>query len=363
MKDKTVAILESRMRDHIASLVRKYGGTPFSAPALAEIPDVDPAQIDELIRDWNSTPPDIFIFQTGVGPRALFAATGSLGLTDVLLRLLESAQAVVRGPKPTAVLHSRKARIDRAASNPFTTHEVLAEMRKTPLRGKRVVVQRYGETNRELQAALESEGAEVIEIVTYRWGLPEDTTPLLRLIDALGRDKIDLVAFTSASQASNLFTVRPSGAHDGSRLPNRRRHTIVVHQSSSFPARKDEPPQPPPIPVLALGKRAACPARTPHEASIAANPSGHAPPQVIGSQGAIGCSRQIGSVWEGYANSGRRPRHAFQEPREKGTGGSRTTGSPCAAAIISAISSPSRSVSAGWPIAPSCPFLPVHTSK
>jgi hypothetical protein len=28
---------------HIASLVRKYGGTPFSAPALAEIPDVDAA--------------------------------------------------------------------------------------------------------------------------------------------------------------------------------------------------------------------------------------------------------------------------------------------------------------------------------
>jgi uroporphyrinogen-III synthase len=33
------------------------------------------------------------------------------------------------------------------------------------------------------------------------------TTPLLQLIDALGRDEIDLVAFTSASQASNLFTV------------------------------------------------------------------------------------------------------------------------------------------------------------
>jgi hypothetical protein len=42
MKGKTVAILESRMHDHIASLVRKYGGTPFSAPTLAEIPDVDP---------------------------------------------------------------------------------------------------------------------------------------------------------------------------------------------------------------------------------------------------------------------------------------------------------------------------------
>src|SRR2546430_2457820 len=167
MKDKTVAILESRLRDHVASLVRKYGGTPFSAPALAEIPDVDPAHIRELIRDWNSAPPAIFILQTGVGTRALSAATDSLGLTDVLLRLLDAAQVVVRGPKPATVLHSRKVRIDRAAGDPFTTHEVLAEMHGTPLRGKRVVVQRYGETNRQLQAALESEGTEVTAIVTY----------------------------------------------------------------------------------------------------------------------------------------------------------------------------------------------------
>jgi len=207
MKDKTVAILESRVRDHIASLVRKYGGTPFSAPALAEIQEVDPAHIHELIRDWSSTPPDIFVFQTGVGTRAVFAATDSLRLTGVLLRILDAAQVIARGPKPAMVLRSRKVRIDRAASDPFTTHEVLAEMHDIPLRGKRIVVQRYGETNHELQAALESSGAEVIEIVTYRWALPEDTAPLLRLVDALGRGEIDLVAFTSASQASNLFTV------------------------------------------------------------------------------------------------------------------------------------------------------------
>src|ERR1700746_1545735 len=73
MKDKTVAILESRVRDQIADLVRKYGGTPVWAPALAEAPDVDPAHIEQLIRNWDLEPPEIFIFQTGVGTRAMFA--------------------------------------------------------------------------------------------------------------------------------------------------------------------------------------------------------------------------------------------------------------------------------------------------
>ena len=215
MKDKTVAILESRAGDRVASLIRKYGGTPFLAPALAEVPDVDPERIRALIGDWESTPPDIFIFQTGVGTRALFAATDSMELTPALLRVLEASKIVVRGPKPTAALGARKVRIDLSADDPFTTHEVLAQLH-LPLRGKRVVVQRYGETNRELEATLESEGAEVVEIATYRWAVPEDTAPIVRLIDALGRDEIDLVAFTSASQASNLFAVAQRNGKEAS---------------------------------------------------------------------------------------------------------------------------------------------------
>ncbi|HEV2041702.1 MAG TPA: uroporphyrinogen-III synthase, partial [Casimicrobiaceae bacterium] len=216
MKDKTVAILESRAGDRVASLIRKYGGTPFLAPALAEVPDVDPERIRALIGDWESTPPEIFIFQTGVGTRALFAATDSMGLTPALLRVLEASKIVVRGPKPTAALGARKVRIDLSADDPFTTKEVLAQLHAAPLRGKRVVVQRYGETNRELEATLESEGAEVVEIATYRWAVPEDTAPIVRLIDALGRDEIDLVAFTSASQASNLFAVAQRNGKEAS---------------------------------------------------------------------------------------------------------------------------------------------------
>lgn len=207
MKDKTVAILESRAREQMAELVRKRGGRPFSAPALAEAPETDPDRLRLLIHGWRSAPPSIFIFQTGVGTRAFFEAADRLGLAEDLQRMTAAALVVARGPKPAAVLRARGVRIGRAAAEPYTTREVLAEIQDAPLGGKRVAVQRYGESNRELRAALEAAGAQVDEIITYRWALPGDTAPLRQLIGALGRSEIDLVAFTSAAQAANLFTV------------------------------------------------------------------------------------------------------------------------------------------------------------
>jgi uroporphyrinogen-III synthase len=207
MKDKTIAILESRGGGQIAALVEKYGGTPVLAPALAEIPEAEPARIEALIRSFAASPPAIFIFQTGVGTRALFDTADSLKLTPALLQVLEQAHVVARGPKPAAVLRARKVRIDYLAGEPFTTSEVLSGLRGIGLHGKCAAVQRYGETNRELQAALEHAGAQVIEIATYRWAVPQNKTPLLNLIDALSRSEADAVMFTSAVQAANLFAV------------------------------------------------------------------------------------------------------------------------------------------------------------
>ncbi|HSH72118.1 MAG TPA: uroporphyrinogen-III synthase [Methylophilaceae bacterium] len=208
MKDKTIAILENRTGEQFADLVRKYGGTPFRSPALAEIPDIDPVLIAELIKAWQVDLPDIFIFQTGVGVKALFAATDALGITEPLLQVLASTMIVVRGPKPTAVLRSRSVRIDLTAQDPYTTAEVLVELdAATSIAGKRIVVQRYGDTNLELQAALEARGAQVSEITTYRWSLPENTQPMIDLMDALDAGKIDVVCFTSASQVYNLFAL------------------------------------------------------------------------------------------------------------------------------------------------------------
>lgn len=207
MKDKTIAILENRSGEQLADLVRKYGGTPFPAPALAEIPDIDPVLIAQLIEDWRTKQPDFFIFQTGVGVKALFATTDTLGITEQFLQILASAVIAVRGTKPTAALRSRNVRIDLPASEPYTTTEVLATLDAYAIKDKLVVVQRYGDTNWELQKALEERGARVAEIATYRWSLPENIKPMVDLMDALDDDAVDMVCFTSASQVYNLFTV------------------------------------------------------------------------------------------------------------------------------------------------------------
>jgi uroporphyrinogen-III synthase len=207
VKGKRIAVLESRFGEHLAGLLEKHGGIVLRAPALAEEADLNPEAIRQLIGEWALHPVKLAIFQTGVGTRALFEAAQSMELTDQLLALLARCTVVVRGPKPTAILRSRGVRIDISADPPYTTSEVLQAILAIDLAGERVLVQRYGETNAELDAGLKSRGVEVVELPTYRWALPADTEPLKRLLDALKKGEIDAVVFTSAAQVRNLFTV------------------------------------------------------------------------------------------------------------------------------------------------------------
>ena len=207
MKGRTIAFLESRLADHLAELIARRGGIPVSAPALREEPVVDPDAIAELMRDLVQRPPTLAIFQTGVGTRALFATTDALQLTATLMTLLAGTLVAARGPKPTAVLRQRGVRIDFSAADPFTTAEVIDAIAGITLANETVLVQRYGETNEPLNAALEARGAKVLEVPTYRWALPDDTQPLRALMDRLDRAEIDAVVFTSASQVRNLMTI------------------------------------------------------------------------------------------------------------------------------------------------------------
>lgn len=214
MKGQTVALLESRLGSQLADLIRRHGGVPLQAPALAEVPDVDDDFIRRFVADLGRTPARVAIFQTGVGTRALFSATDKLGVSETLRDLLSRMTVIARGPKPVGVLRSRSVRIDHAVDEPFTTEEVLAVLKGVALKGERVMVQRYGGRNVRLAEALTQLGAEVAEIPTYRWAMPEDTAPLARLVDALEKGEVAACVFTNAMQAHHLFEVASREGRD-----------------------------------------------------------------------------------------------------------------------------------------------------
>lgn len=205
MIGKTIAILENRYGEELATLLTKRGALAMRAPALVEIPDMDAQYIARLVTELEAALPGAFIFQTGVGAQALFQATDRLGITERLLAVLANTKVVARGPKPVGPLRSRGVRIDLNAKDPYTSAEVLQAMRDIPLAGATVVIQRYGDANAELDHALEARGARVVEVPVYRWALPQDTKPMVELLDALALGRVDAVAFTNAAQVRNLF--------------------------------------------------------------------------------------------------------------------------------------------------------------
>lgn len=207
MIGKTVAILEHRYGEELATLLTKHGALAMRAPALAEVPDMDAQYIAHLVSELEAAPPGAFVFQTGVGTQALFQATDKLGITERLLAVLARTRVVARGPKPVGPLRARGVRIDLNARDPYTSAEVLQAMRDIPLVGSTVVIQRYGGANAELDHALEARGARVVEVPVYRWALPEDTKPMVELLDALALGRVDAVAFTNAAQVHNLYAL------------------------------------------------------------------------------------------------------------------------------------------------------------
>ena len=252
MKSKVVAILETRAGAHLAELVARRGGVPLLAPALEELPDIDPQALRSMLAQWRAEPFKICIFQTGVGTRALFAATDAANWTAELQERLAASIVVVRGPKPIGELNARGVRIDIKAASPFTTEMVLEALAEIAVAGASILVQRYGETNEALAAGLRSRGATVQEIATYRWALPADTQPLLKLLEMLSVGGVDAVVFTSAVQIHNLYSMAEKAGSAADLAKNLNRSIVasigpvcsrVLRQYGVAPAFEANPPK------------------------------------------------------------------------------------------------------------------------
>ena len=199
----TVGITADRRSNEQAELLKRRGATVRHGPTIATHYLASDAALREATLEVIRRRPDYVVATTGIGVRAWFEAAQSWGLGAELLAALEPARAVARGPKAAAALQVASERVD----------EVIELLTAQPLAGALVAFQQYGDRNECAVDALRSEGAEVIEVPVYRWRLPEEEQPALRLTEAACAGQLDAVTFTSAPAAVNLMTIAERHGH------------------------------------------------------------------------------------------------------------------------------------------------------
>ncbi|MBI4526957.1 MAG: uroporphyrinogen-III synthase [Deltaproteobacteria bacterium] len=215
-----VVSFESRRAAEMAKLIRRYGGDPIMAPSVREVPLSENTAAFDFLRELEAGRLDLAIFLTGVGTRALVEAISSQYPRERLTAALSRIRLVARGPKPAAALKELGLVPHIRIPEPNTWREVLSELdANVELREKRVAIQEYGITNKELIAGLEARGAEIMRVPVYRWMLPQDLEPLRGAIRRMVATEVDVALFTNATQVMHLFQV---AEQEGFHLPLRR---------------------------------------------------------------------------------------------------------------------------------------------
>jgi len=207
LNGKVIAYVESRMRSEMGSLIERNGGIPYAAPVLQEIYLKDSPELQQLIDDICQGSVEVVVLITGVGTQALVETAASMGRQEEFIGALDQRTIIARSPKPARILRKHKIHIDLMPPEPYTSEELLAAVDPVAFKGRRVAVQAYGAPNNVLTQGLSKLGADVSEFTVYNWGLPEDTAPVLQLIEDLAGEKINALAFTSQPQVGNLLEI------------------------------------------------------------------------------------------------------------------------------------------------------------
>jgi len=201
-----VAAFESRMAVEMTRLIERYGGHPLVAPALRELPIQDnPAALRFGARLIEGRV-DVLVLMTGVGTTALFDILKSRHPMSSIMVGVKQTAIVARGPKPVAALKVLGIAPALVVPEPNTWVDVVSTLDEyRPVKGLRVAVQEYGSSNPEFLEALMARGADVFPVPVYKWGLPEDLTPLRLVLADLLAGTIPVMLITNAAQIDHVM--------------------------------------------------------------------------------------------------------------------------------------------------------------
>lgn len=191
-----------RAGEQIAMLERR-GATVLHGPAIRTHPVTVDGRLAGALDDLIAHPPDVTVLSTGIGVRGVVEAAEVLGRAEALIDALARSRVFVRGPKAHGAAVTVGLPVAWGTPSGVSS-EILAELRRSGIAGVRVALQLDGARSQPLADALVELGADVVPIPVYRWSLPDDPGPALRLAQAVADGRVDAVTFTARPQIESL---------------------------------------------------------------------------------------------------------------------------------------------------------------
>ncbi len=198
-----VGVTADRRHEEQIELLRRRGARVVHAPTMRTRPLGPDDELGEAIEAVIEQRPEVIVLSTGIGVRGWLEAAEALGWADELRRVIGEARLVARGPKAAGAAASEGWQLDWQAPTATAT-EVVEHLCDTGVDGRRVAALLDGRSAPVLAEQIRALGAEVVAVPVYRWELPDDVEPVLRLIDLIVDGGVDAVTFTSSPSIWNL---------------------------------------------------------------------------------------------------------------------------------------------------------------
>jgi uroporphyrinogen-III synthase len=207
---------DRRAAEQIAMLERR-GATVLHGPAIRTHPVAVGGDLAAALDAVIARPPEVTVLSTGIGVRGVIEAAEVLGRAEALVEALAGSRVYARGPKAHGAAVTVGIPVHWSSPS-GVSGEILAELGRSGIAGVRVAVQLDGARHQPLAETLRDLGADVVAVPVYRWSLPEDTGPAVRLVQAVAERRVDAVTFTARPQVESLCEIAETeGLLDGLR--------------------------------------------------------------------------------------------------------------------------------------------------
>ena len=201
----SIGITAAPRREEFGASLERRGARIVYAPAIQLVPLSDDADLLTATARCLDGPLDYVIVTTGIGFRGWLEAAEGWGLVNGLTRALGRAEILALDAKAKSAIRACGLRESWVAPTERCAELSEHVRAQGSLAGKRIVVQVHGDPRPDLVDALRSGGADVIDVLVYRWVRPDDDGPLRRLVESTAAAMIDAITFTSAPAAISFL--------------------------------------------------------------------------------------------------------------------------------------------------------------